>query len=118
LGRASRPSALFVCNGVMTVGVLKAFDEMGIRCPDDIALATFDDLAQDRNYHLTAVVQPSYEIGARAATILVDRIERKLQRGPLVVRIAPTLVIRDSSRYGLRAGESEDRALRSASDTQ
>lgn len=100
LGRRVKPSAIFVCNGVMTLGVLKAFEEMDVQCPRDIALATFDDLAIDRSFHphLTAVVQPSYEIGARAATILIDRIEGKLTREPFVVRIVPTLVIRESTR--------------------
>lgn len=93
-------SAIFVCNGVMTLGVLRAFEELGIQCPRDIALATFDDLAVERSFHpqLTSVVQPSYEIGARAATILMDRIEGKLSSEPFVVRIAPTLVVRESTR--------------------
>jgi LacI family transcriptional regulator len=80
--------------------VLQAFEELGVKCPDDIAVATFDDLTLDNSFHshLTAVVQPSYEMGARAATILMDRIEGKLAGDPVVVRIVPTLVIRDSTR--------------------
>lgn len=100
LKRRVKPTAVFVCNGVMTVGVLKAFEELGIRCPEDISLATFDDLAVDRSFHphLTAVVQPGYEMGARAATILMDRVEGKLTNEPFVVRIVPTLVVRESTR--------------------
>ena len=99
LQRDVKPTAIFVCNGVMTLGVLKAFEELGVRCPEDIALATFDDLAVDRSFHphLTAVVQPGYEMGARAATILMDRVEGKLTNDPLVVRIVPTLVVREST---------------------
>ena len=99
LCRRTKPTAIFVCNGVMTLGVLKALEELGMQCPEDIALATFDDLAGDRSFHphLTAVVQPSYKMGARAATILMDRIEEKLTKRPTVVRIAPTLVIREST---------------------
>lgn len=95
----TKPSAIFVCNGVMTLGVLRAFEELGVECPKDIALATFDDLAVDRPFHphLTAVVQPSYEMGARAATIVMDRIEGKLSKDPFIVRIAPTLTIREST---------------------
>ncbi len=98
--RRRKPSAIFVCNGVMTLGVLKTLEETGVRCPEDIALATFDDLTLDHSFHphLTAVVQPSYEIGARAATILMDRIEGKLAPEPLAVRIVPTLVVRESTR--------------------
>jgi LacI family transcriptional regulator len=102
-----KPSAIFVCNGVMTLGVLQALDEMGMQCPRDIALATFDDLTVDRSFHphLTAVVQPSYEMGSRATRILIDRIEGKLTREPFVVRIVPALVIRESSQP-LQAGRN------------
>jgi LacI family transcriptional regulator len=100
LKRRVKPTTIFVCNGVMTVGVLKAFEELKVRCPEDISLATFDDLAVDRSFHphLTAVVQPGYEMGARAATILMDRVEGKLTNEPFVVRIVPTLVVRESTR--------------------
>lgn len=92
-------TAIFVCNGVMSVGVLYAFEEMGVHCPRDIALATFDDLTLDHtsHTHLTSVIQPNYEMGARAATLLMDRIERKLTGDPVVVRVVPTLVVRQST---------------------
>jgi LacI family transcriptional regulator len=97
-----KATAIFVCNGVMTLGVLNAFEELGIRCPENMALATFDDLTLDHSFpfhsHLTAVVQPGYEMGARAATILMNRIEGKLTGDPVVVRIVPTLIIRESTR--------------------
>jgi LacI family transcriptional regulator len=97
---ADRPTAIFVCNGVMTLGVLKAFEEAKLRCPQDIALATFDDLAVDSPFHphLTTVVQPSYEMGARAAGILIDRIEGRISKETTTVRIAPTLIVRESTR--------------------
>jgi LacI family transcriptional regulator len=96
----NKATAVFVCNGVMTQGVLNAFEESRIQCPRDMALATFDDLTLVHSYHthLTAVVQPSYEMGARAATMLMDRIEGKVTGDPVVVRIVPTLIIRDSTR--------------------
>ena len=98
--RRHRPSAIFVCNGVMTLGVLRAFEEIGIRCPADIGLATFDDLAGERSFHplLTVVAQPMYEIGAQGATLLIDRIEKKRTGKPVVVRMTPTLVVRESTR--------------------
>ncbi|HET6217122.1 MAG TPA: LacI family DNA-binding transcriptional regulator [Acidobacteriaceae bacterium] len=94
-----RPTAIFVCNGVMTLGVLKAFEELNVRCPGDVALATFDDLAVDSPFHphLTTVVQPSYEMGARAAGILIDRIEGLISKGPVTIRVAPTLIVREST---------------------
>lgn len=108
-------SAVFVCNGVMTVGVLNAFEELGVRCPQDMALATFDDLTLDHSAHshLTAVVQPSYDMGARAATLLMDRIERRLTGDPVVIRVVPTLVIRESTPvYHRAAHEAAEPAKR------
>ncbi len=92
-------SALFVCNGVMTVGVLNALEEAGLQCPRDMSLATFDDLTLDHSAHshLTSVIQPSYEMGSRAATLLLDRIEGRLTGDPIVLRVMPTLVIREST---------------------
>jgi len=105
-GQSARPTAIFVCNGVMTLGVLKAFEELKVRCPQDIALATFDDLAVDSPFHphLTTVVQPSYEMGARAAGILIDRIEGRISKEPTTVRVAPTLIVRESTDAPQKAG--------------
>ena len=95
----NRPSALFVCNGVMATGALEAFDEAGIQCGRDITLATFDDLAVGKLLHprLTTVVQPGYEIGSRAAVILMDRIEGKLKGNFQTIRLSPTLMVGDSN---------------------
>jgi LacI family transcriptional regulator len=103
--RHARPSAILVSNGVMAFGVLRAFEELGVRCPEDVAVATFDDLVGDRAFHprLTAVSQPGYEIGARGATLLMDRIEGKLTRKQSVLRVAPTLIVRESTRGRISA---------------
>ena len=96
----ARPSAILVSNGVMALGVLQAFEELGVRCPDDVALATFDELAGDRAFHprLTVIAQPGYEMGARGATLLMDRIEGKITKKCSVIRVAPTLIVRESTR--------------------
>jgi LacI family transcriptional regulator len=98
--RLVRPTAILVSNGVMALGVLQAFEELGVRCPEDVAIATFDDLAGDRAFHprLTVVSQPGYEIGALGATLLMDRIEGKLTKKPFVIRLPPALIVRDSTR--------------------
>jgi len=98
----NRPSALFVCNGVMATGALEAFDELGIQCERDITLATFDDLAVGKLLHprWTTVVQPGYEIGSRAATILMDRIEGKLKGSYQTIRLSPTFMLGESTGSG------------------
>lgn len=98
--RQDRPTAIFTCNGVMTLGLLAALDELGVRCPGDIALATFDDLPLVRSFHphLTAVAQPGHEMGFRGAHLLIDRVEGRLTGKPVIVRLAPELRVRESSR--------------------
>jgi LacI family transcriptional regulator len=111
--RRVRPSAIFVCNGVMTLGVLQAFEELGVRYPEDVGLATFDDLAGDRSFYprLTVVAQPGYEMGARAATLLMDRIEGKFNGRPETIRMGPTLIVRESTRWsGTESSKSRPHA--------
>lgn len=97
--QSNRATALFVCNGVMALGALEAFDGLKIRCPEDMALATFDEPSGDHasRPHITAVVQPSYEMGSRAAGILMDRIEGRLGTPAHVVRVRPKLEVRAST---------------------
>jgi DNA-binding LacI/PurR family transcriptional regulator len=41
-----RPTAVFFANSLMAIGGLSRFYDLGIKVPDDIAVATFDDIAQ------------------------------------------------------------------------
>jgi len=80
--RRVRPSAVFVCNGNDDLGrATGRSKEMGVHYPDDLGLATFDDIAGDHSFHprLTVVAQPTYEMGAQGATLLMDRIDGKAQ---------------------------------------
>lgn len=98
--RRERPTAIFACNGVMTLGLLIALDELGVRCPDEVALATFDDLpfAHSFHPHLTAVAQPANSIGYEGANLLIDRVEKKRTGEPVIIRLAPELKIRESTK--------------------
>ena len=97
--RHNRPTALFVSNGMMTLGVLAALEEMGLSCPEDIALATFDDLPVANVFRprLTAVAQPCYQIGYQGAELLLQRIRSELPQKPVHIRLEPELKIREST---------------------
>ncbi len=106
-----RPSALFVANGMMTLGVLRALEEIGLDCPGDIAVATFDDLAIADVFrpHLTAVAQPAYVMGCRGAEILIERVEGRLAPNKqLKIQLDPELKIREST-FGSRSGSGSER---------
>ena len=72
LSLPDRPSALFVSNNFLMLGVLQAVKEMGLRCPEDISLVGFDDhpWASVCAPPLSVVGQPAREIGRTAAEML------------------------------------------------
>lgn len=105
LGRAllagsDRPTAVFVCNNMMALGLLRALAELGLHCPRDVAVASFDDfpLAEAFQPRMTAVAQPAYSIGYRGAELLIARIEgRPGEPRPSRIRLATQLLVRESS---------------------
>jgi LacI family transcriptional regulator len=106
------PTALFVGNNLMTLGALNAVHAIGLRIPDDIAVVGFDDMpwAPSLNPPLTAVSQPTYELGERSAELLLQRVrERSLPVRQIVLE--PVLVVRDSCGAG-KAG-CEEKEVRS-----
>jgi LacI family transcriptional regulator len=91
------PTAVFVANNLMTLGALRALHEMRRRIPHDVALVGFDDMpwATSLNPPLTAVAQPSFEIGESAAQLFLDRIARP-DRPVRHVILETTLIVRAS----------------------
>ncbi len=95
-----RPTALFISNGLMAIGVLKALAELRLSCPHHVALMAFDDLPLTEVFkpHLTAVAQPAYAIGYRGAQLLIQRIEGDIRgRTPLAIQLPTELRIREST---------------------
>jgi DNA-binding LacI/PurR family transcriptional regulator len=102
-----RPDAIFATNGPTGLGVLRALRGCGLRTPDDIAFATFDELTVDDLFlpAITTVVQPAYDIGFRAAEILLQRIEEgSTDSEAITIRLPASLKIRDSSGLPARRG--------------
>ena len=94
------PTALFGTNNFMTLGLVRAVLERGLRCPDDISIVGFDDFPWAASFQprLTVVEQPSFTIGQEAAGLLLDRISRKRQGPSVTVTLRTRLIVRDSSR--------------------
>ncbi|WP_158607730.1 LacI family DNA-binding transcriptional regulator [Flexivirga caeni] len=92
-----RPTAIFSANNAMTVGALQAFDELGIRVGDDVALVGFDDFewASAVRPALTTVAQPFHAMGARAVQLLLHRLENPMA-AHRVVRLPTEIQYRDS----------------------
>ena len=63
LAAGARPDALFALNDAMALGVLEALRGIGLRAPDDVLLAGFDDIDASRHLSLTTVRSPMREMG-------------------------------------------------------
>src|SRR5262249_55505883 len=98
-GPRVRPDAIFCTNGPTALAALRALRDCGLRTPEDIAFATFDELTVDDLFtpSITTVVQPAYEIGYRAAEILLDRINGDDREDAVTVRLPAQLEVRASS---------------------
>ena len=79
-----RPTAIFAANDDTASGVLNAAEAAGIRVPDDLALVGFDDAAPAAFMRppLTTVSQPFFEMGKRAATLLLDAVNARREPIP------------------------------------
>ncbi|MDN3021032.1 LacI family DNA-binding transcriptional regulator [Streptomyces sp. S.PB5] len=91
------PTALVTANNAMTLGTLRALRDRGLAVPDDIALCCFDDFAWADLFspRLTAIAQPSKEIGARAVAVLLERLAEP-DRAARTVRLPCAFVHRTS----------------------
>jgi LacI family transcriptional regulator len=76
LADGGRPTALFCANDSMAVGAMSAVREAGLRVPDDVAVAGFDDvpIARYLNPPLTSVHVDVHRLGARAVELLCDAV--------------------------------------------
>ena len=70
------PDAIFCANDMMAIGCLEVLRDAGLRIPEDVALAGFDDIPIARYVSpaLTTAAVPIAEIGRRALECCVDLI--------------------------------------------
>jgi LacI family transcriptional regulator len=98
LGAGRGLTAIAAGNDMLAVGCYGAFDELGLRCPDDVSIIGFNDMPFiDRlRPPLSSVRFPHYQLGTEAATLLVERIDA--QDSPVkILFLAPELVARGST---------------------
>ncbi|MGI8930883.1 MAG: substrate-binding domain-containing protein, partial [Sphingomicrobium sp.] len=91
------PDAIFCANDMMAIGCLVALRDSGLRVPDDIALAGFDDIPIARYVSpaLTTAAVPIAEIGRRALECCVELVAGR--QTELRHSFKPVLAIRAST---------------------
>jgi LacI family transcriptional regulator len=101
------PTAIFSGNNLMSIGALQAIAHRGLVVPDEIAIVGFDDFpfpwSDAFRPQLTTVAQPTYELGRRAAEMLVKQLRGASTQSAERVVLEGTLVIRESSGAFMRS---------------
>lgn len=93
---------VFCGNDLIGIGAIKRLQEWGIQIPQDVRLIGFDDIymASLMEPPMSTVRQPAYEMGYRAAELLIEAIEQKQDQIPSDesrVVLKPQLMIRRST---------------------
>jgi DNA-binding LacI/PurR family transcriptional regulator len=97
LERPDRPDGIFAVNDYVALDVMQAAKAINLRIPEDLAIVGFDDLAfaPHLNPPLTTVMQPFMDIGLRAGTLVIGRIEG-IVGAPKHIELPTNLIIRES----------------------
>lgn len=79
LNMDERPDAIFIGSDRLTINSMHILKKLGIKVPDDIAIAGFtnSDVAELFDPPLTVVRQPAFQIGQMATEMLIKTIESK-----------------------------------------
>jgi LacI family transcriptional regulator len=93
-------TAAFCANDLLALGVMAEMRERGLRCPEDLALVGYDDIAYSviAAVPLSSVRQPREQMGHTAAQMLFDEISRRPEHRHEQRTFVPELVVRRSSR--------------------
>lgn len=74
-----RPTAVFAVSDTLAIGALKEVNVRGMKIPDEMAVVGFDNInfSNMTNPTLSTVSQPMYDMGYKAASMLIDSIQGK-----------------------------------------
>jgi LacI family transcriptional regulator len=91
-------TAVIAGNDLLAIGVIEAAAQQGLTCPPELSVVGFNDmlLASRVSPPLTTVRVPEYDVGARAAELLLALIEDPQHR-PETVLISCELIVRGST---------------------
>jgi LacI family transcriptional regulator len=119
LARKVRPSAIFAANDAMAIGALSALREAGLRVPEDVALAGFDDIPMARYLDpaLSSVHVDICALGERAALRLLAAVHDKDKHEHRAETLPTTLVLRRSCGAAVPSSSSTAQGAEPATTT-
>jgi len=93
------PTAITCYNDLVAMGLVKAIIDLGMKVPDDVSVIGFDDIRFCETFlvPLTTVRVPKFEMGNKAARMLIAHIESMEAVPPQRHYLDATLVVRTST---------------------
>jgi LacI family transcriptional regulator len=91
-------SAVVAGNDLLALGCYDALADAGLSCPQDVSIVGFNDIPflDKLKPPLTTIRIPHYELGARAAALVLNRL-RDPQLEPVTIQLDPKLIVRGST---------------------
>jgi LacI family transcriptional regulator len=98
LSKQPRPTALIVINDWLAIGAIRAANDLGLRIPQDVSIASFDDLPVSSYTvpRLTTVTRDAQQGGQILARLLLERIKDP-SRDQQLVELPTKVVVREST---------------------
>jgi LacI family transcriptional regulator len=98
LRRKKRPRSIFYYNLIMANGGISALLQLGLKVPQDVAVGAIDDsLNRDEMLVPITTIGFSYAEEAKQIFSLIERRRNYPYVPPISIRLAPHLIVRDSS---------------------
>lgn len=93
------PDFLLVGSDILAFGVIQAILDKGYRVPEDISVIGYDDIIFSSMHRpgLTTIRQNTYEIGKKAAEVLLDMIENNKSNHTAISRVPVELIVRKTT---------------------
>lgn len=97
------PDAFFCANDEMAWGCIRALGTVGIKVPDQVSVIGFDNVPLAEYYQpsLSTIASPVTDLGVRGALELLRMIRREGDSEGTSIKLAPSLIARDSCRVKL-----------------
>lgn len=90
------PTAILAGANMLALGVMERMEQAGLRCPEDVAIITFDNSPLAENYKLTAIEIPRGDIAREATALLMKKINQSTRTEPESIIIPFEIIYRNT----------------------
>jgi LacI family transcriptional regulator len=95
----NRPTGVTCYNDLVAIGLMRALGELGLRVPEDVSVIGYDDIEilEYLPTPLTSIRVPKFEMGQKAAELLIQQLEAHKKVPPQKIHLQAELVVRKTT---------------------